>query len=228
MRQAVYGIGTNCQDCGNQAKKDCQYMRCRTCCKSRGFQCRTHVKSTWVAAAKRRERHQHHLVSGGGGIHQSVKRLREDGGGGGGGAVVVSLPNVDQQRICSGLEMGHFPAEVTSPAVFRCVRVGAIGEAEEQLAYQTTVSIGGHVFKGILYDCGPEVGYNQPRGGGESSSTAGDGGNKHRQQLTCGETSVATTTNLDPNVGVVDPSAIFPTPLNALIAGTQFFLPSRS
>lgn len=48
----------NCQDCGNQAKKDCPHMRCRTCCKSRGFQCQTHVKSTWVPAAKRRERQQ--------------------------------------------------------------------------------------------------------------------------------------------------------------------------
>lgn len=53
------GGGMNCQDCGNQAKKDCSHLRCRTCCKSRGFQCQTHVKSTWVPAAKRRERQQH-------------------------------------------------------------------------------------------------------------------------------------------------------------------------
>ncbi|URE16476.1 hypothetical protein MUK42_11091 [Musa troglodytarum] len=50
--------GVSCQDCGNQAKKDCAHLRCRTCCKSRGFQCPTHVKSTWVPAAKRRERQQ--------------------------------------------------------------------------------------------------------------------------------------------------------------------------
>lgn len=54
MRQG----GMNCQDCGNQAKKDCAHLRCRTCCKSRGFQCHTHLKSTWVPAAKRRERQQ--------------------------------------------------------------------------------------------------------------------------------------------------------------------------
>jgi LRP1 type putative zinc finger protein len=47
---------TTCQDCGNQAKKDCSHRRCRTCCKSRGFDCTTHVKSTWVPAARRRER----------------------------------------------------------------------------------------------------------------------------------------------------------------------------
>lgn len=52
------GGGMNCQDCGNQAKKDCAHMRCRTCCKSRGLPCETHVKSTWVPAAKRRERQQ--------------------------------------------------------------------------------------------------------------------------------------------------------------------------
>ena len=33
-------------------------MRCRTCCRSRGLSCPTHVKSTWVPAAKRRERQQ--------------------------------------------------------------------------------------------------------------------------------------------------------------------------
>ncbi|KAG0473229.1 hypothetical protein HPP92_015086 [Vanilla planifolia] len=52
------GAGMSCQDCGNQAKKDCTHLRCRTCCKSRGFHCPTHVKSTWVPAAKRRERQQ--------------------------------------------------------------------------------------------------------------------------------------------------------------------------
>ncbi|KAG6548964.1 hypothetical protein Mapa_009732 [Marchantia paleacea] len=48
--------GTACLECGNQAKKDCLHQRCRTCCKSRGLSCPTHIKSTWVPAAKRRER----------------------------------------------------------------------------------------------------------------------------------------------------------------------------
>ncbi|KAM0069637.1 putative transcription factor STY-LRP1 family [Helianthus debilis subsp. tardiflorus] len=50
------GSTLNCQDCGNQAKKDCTHRRCRTCCKSKGYDCETHVKSTWVPAARRRER----------------------------------------------------------------------------------------------------------------------------------------------------------------------------
>ncbi|WOL03587.1 protein SHI RELATED SEQUENCE 1 [Canna indica] len=32
------GGGMSCQDCDNQANKDCSHMRCRTCYKSRGFQ----------------------------------------------------------------------------------------------------------------------------------------------------------------------------------------------
>ncbi|KAK9108939.1 hypothetical protein Sjap_016999 [Stephania japonica] len=57
MRSSSQG-GVSCQDCGNQAKKDCLHMRCRTCCKSRNLPCQTHVKSTWVPASRRRERLQ--------------------------------------------------------------------------------------------------------------------------------------------------------------------------
>ncbi|KAL2231643.1 UNVERIFIED_CONTAM: Protein SHI RELATED SEQUENCE 7 [Sesamum indicum] len=42
------------------------------------------------------------------------------------------------------------------PAVFRCVRVSSADNMVDQYAYQTSVSIGGHVFTGILYDQGPE------------------------------------------------------------------------
>lgn len=69
----------NCEDCGNQAKKDCEHMRCRTCCKSRGFPCQTHVKSTWVPAARRRERLQQQVVRG-----ETLRRLRDNPTGGGG------------------------------------------------------------------------------------------------------------------------------------------------
>lgn len=58
MSSSSSGGSISCQDCGNQAKKDCVYMRCRTCCKSRGFDCATHVRSTWVPASVRRDRHQ--------------------------------------------------------------------------------------------------------------------------------------------------------------------------
>lgn len=40
-----------CRDCGNRAKKECLFERCRTCCKSRGYRCATHVKSTWTPSS---------------------------------------------------------------------------------------------------------------------------------------------------------------------------------
>jgi len=73
-----------CRDCGNRAKKDCSHRRCRTCCKSRGYDCSTHVRSTWVPASRRRERKMV-VVGGGDGSSGSsgVKRSR----------IVVSPPN---------------------------------------------------------------------------------------------------------------------------------------
>ncbi|RHN38505.1 putative transcription factor STY-LRP1 family [Medicago truncatula] len=35
-----------CQDCGNQAKKDCAYSRCRSCCKNKDFNCHTHIRTS--------------------------------------------------------------------------------------------------------------------------------------------------------------------------------------
>ncbi|KAJ4965166.1 hypothetical protein NE237_017015 [Protea cynaroides] len=221
MRQGAGG-GTSCQDCGNQAKKDCIHMRCRTCCKSRGFQCPTHVRSTWVPASRRRERQQqlasiqqqqpqqqqqhHHQQQLRGEI---PKRPRENPNS----LVCTRLP-----PNTSGMEVGNFPAEVNSPAVFRCVKVSSIDEAEDQYAYQTAVNIGGHVFKGILYDQGPEVHY----GPGESSSAGGG--------LITGTatTAVAMTTSTSAAARMLDPSALYPTPLNAFMAGTQFFPHPRS
>jgi len=67
-----------CQDCGNRAKKDCSYKRCRTCCKGRGFDCSTHVKSTWIPASMRRDRSMV-VAEGGdsdGGASSGTKRQR--------------------------------------------------------------------------------------------------------------------------------------------------------
>lgn len=221
----------SCQDCGNQAKKDCVHMRCRTCCKSRGFQCQTHVKSTWVPAAKRRER-QHQLAS----LqqqeqnqhqhqHQQLQQERENAS-----KRMREIPGPNSSLICTrvvphnasgGMEVGNFPPEVSSPAVFRCVRVSSIGDAEDQYAYQTAVNIGGHVFKGILLDQGPESQYLP----GESSpgTTAPTGLN-----LIGAAHSANTTTALgSPATPFLDPS-LFPAPLNTFMSGTQFFPHQRS
>ncbi|KAK1369546.1 Protein SHORT INTERNODES [Heracleum sosnowskyi] len=123
-----------CADCGNQAKKECINMRCRSCCRNRGFECQTHVKSTWVPVSTRRptlnfpnpKRFRHHCASSSS-THPSLAY-----GG------------------------GDFPAEVTTPATFRCVRVSSEDQdAVDEYAYQASVNIQGHIFKGILYDRGP-------------------------------------------------------------------------
>ena len=127
-----------------------------------------------------------------------------------------------------GLEVGNFPSEVSSPAVFRCVRVSSIDDTDDQYAYQTAVNIGGHVFKGILYDQGPETNYSSM--GGESSS---GGGGVQPLNLIAGAATSPTTTHggaaamVSSAMALLDPS-LYPAPLNSFMAGTQFFQPPRS
>lgn len=177
-------------------------MRCRTCCKSKGFQCQTHVKSTWVPAYRRRQRaqtvspvQQQQLL----GQNPKSKRLREN-------------PS-------TGLEIENFPAEVDSTATFRCFRVSSIDEAVDQLAYQTSVNIGGHVFKGILYDQGPENRYDF----GETSCRE-----LHQEpNLTnAGALTPALASTSGATESLAPPSYSFP--LNAFMSGTQLFLHPKS
>lgn len=179
----------SCQDCGNQAKKDCLHMRCRTCCKSRGFNCQTHIKSTWVPAAVRREKQQQQQQS------SEVQSQRE-------------YPRRQKEKRTSsssaGLQVGDFPAEFNGLATFQCVRVRSIKDAHEEYAYQTAVNIGGHVFRGILYDQGPNKNYNNLTVAGETSA----GINDQRDD------SLATT--------LFDTSN-YPSPLGTFISGMPFF-----
>ncbi|XP_010550439.1 PREDICTED: protein SHI RELATED SEQUENCE 1-like [Tarenaya hassleriana] len=225
LRTGVSG-GVSCQDCGNQAKKDCAHLRCRACCKSRGFECQTHVKSTWVPAAKRRERQQHLAAI----QHQPQTQTQTRG---------ESVPKRQRENLASsslvctrlpantsGLEMGQFPPELSSPAVFRCVRVSSVDvEGEDQFAYQTAVSIGGHVFKGILYDQGPDC-----SGGAAESSSCG--GSQPLNLITAVSSSSPNIGNKggggSSSSGYIDPSSLHPTPINTFMAGTQFFPNPRS
>lgn len=50
--------------------------------------------------------------------------------------------------------MQTLPSQVRAPAVFKCVRVTALEDGEDEYAYQACVTISGHVFKGFLYDEG--------------------------------------------------------------------------
>ncbi|XP_020207133.1 protein SHI RELATED SEQUENCE 1 [Cajanus cajan] len=210
MRAAEGGI--SCQDCGNQAKKDCPHMRCRTCCKSRGYECQTHVKSTWVPASKRRERQQQLAALQEQQQRDISKRPRDPT------ACTARLPS-------SGLEEGHFPAVVSSPAEFRCVKVSCLEEADDRYAYQTAVKIGGHMFKGILYDYGPENSNNNSGNNnymtGETS--AGVGGSQPLNFSVSG--AVASS-----SAALVDPSSLYQAPHNTFMSasGTQFFPHTRS
>ncbi|CDY42257.1 BnaC02g11580D [Brassica napus] len=136
----------SCQDCGNQAKKGCTHMRCRTCCKSQGLDCPTHVRSTWIPAAKRRER------------QQQIETPTGNRNGRGCGVGNIPKRSWDLPDTLDSPEMDGtaFPEEVSSDAHFRCVRMSGTDDGESQFAYQTTVGIAGHVFKGILYSQGPE------------------------------------------------------------------------
>ncbi|XP_062208114.1 protein LATERAL ROOT PRIMORDIUM 1-like [Phragmites australis] len=163
-----------CQDCGNQAKKDCSHNRCRTCCKSRGFDCSTHVKSTWVPAARRRERQQ---LAGSGSASSSPATASA--------AAVASASGSKKARLLSSQTTtshtstsnattprsfdttsshqdasfkDNLPRQVRAPAVFKCVRVTSIDDGEDEYAYQAMVTINGHVFKGFLYDHGVDDG----------------------------------------------------------------------
>ncbi|XP_022153244.1 protein LATERAL ROOT PRIMORDIUM 1-like, partial [Momordica charantia] len=74
------------------------------------------------------------------------------------------------------------PDQVRAPAVFKCVRVTAVeggGGGGNEYAYQAVVRIGGHVFKGYLYDHGVEARDGFPMfsdlhlgGGGDGGSTS--------------------------------------------------------
>ncbi|CAH8385536.1 unnamed protein product [Eruca vesicaria subsp. sativa] len=226
----------NCQDCGNQAKKDCSHMRCRTCCKSRGFDCQTHVKSTWVPAAKRRERQAQlaalpvkrgrEASSGGGDDREDEENV---GQGGGGGSALACIREVYASS--SGFESNHLPPEISLPAVFRCMRVSSIDDEDEEYAYQTAVSIGGHMFKGILYDQGPS---DDHRYSSSPAAVAAETSQYHLNLLASTAAAATTTAVTASNIGnaSVDPSSLYTTvvaPVNSFItSATPFFASPRS
>ncbi|RDX60954.1 Protein LATERAL ROOT PRIMORDIUM 1, partial [Mucuna pruriens] len=173
----VYGPDFRvCQDCGNRAKKDCVFRRCRTCCKGRGYDCSTHVKSTWVPSLRRRERDMTVAVATG-----TAKRPRALVGSSQNatatshssnsnatttpkslatssshqGALSFSFSTPPMMSFDPYASFKHsLPGHVRAPAVFKCHRVSAIGNGEDEFAYSATVHISGHVFKGFLYDHG--------------------------------------------------------------------------
>lgn len=130
-----------------------------------------------------------------------------------------------------GLELGNFPAQLESTALFRCVQVSSVDDPEDLYGYQTAVTIGGHVFKGILYDRGPEATY--VGGGGESSTGGASGSGAAAQQpnpVTVAATAAESSGMLPSAATLYDPSSSIYTaaPISGYMAGTLFFPHQRS
>ncbi|XP_071715038.1 protein EXPRESSION OF TERPENOIDS 1-like [Rutidosis leptorrhynchoides] len=138
-----------CLDCGNKAKKDCFYFRCRSCCRGHGFECQTHVKSTWVPISTRQVmRNTAAAMAASSSAQPHQEHHQQDG---------------QQQYHPPSSSFGfgeHFPIEVSGEATFTRIQVSTSVEENaivEQYAYESSINIGGHVFKGILYDQGPSL-----------------------------------------------------------------------
>ncbi|KAG9139525.1 hypothetical protein Leryth_019243 [Lithospermum erythrorhizon] len=142
-----------CLDCGNQAKKDCGHGRCRTCCKSRGYDCTTHVKSTWIpASSRRRDKHSNSSSA-------SKKPRLVTNCPTGTASEHTSTSNTTTPRSFDSAHQDasfkeSLPEQVQAQAKFKCMRFTAIEDGEDEYAYEALVKIGGHIFKGVLYDKG--------------------------------------------------------------------------
>ncbi|KAF2322518.1 hypothetical protein GH714_017413 [Hevea brasiliensis] len=204
-----------CRDCGNRAKKECEYRRCRTCCKGRGYDCAPHIKSTWVPAARRRERHG---TDGGGGAGGSSGSSSAAGGNkrprenvtttsnsfsisNNNAAAAFSIDNASNYQDASFKQ--SLPSQIRAPAVFRCVRVTTINGGEAEVAYQAMVNISGHVFKGFLYDQGID----------------------EKNLFSCISKMPSSGRNRDSTSPIVDPPDAYPaSATHRLLQGIAFFL----
>lgn len=94
-------------------------------------------------------------------------------------------------------------------------------EDEQEYAYQTAVNIGGHVFKGILYDQGLDQDHHHQLDLLASTATT-----TNAEEIAA-KTAVTVAANTN-NGLMIDPSSLYPYQLNSFIAGTPFFTPPRS
>uniref|UniRef100_A0A1D1Z4Z9 Protein LATERAL ROOT PRIMORDIUM 1 n=1 Tax=Anthurium amnicola TaxID=1678845 RepID=A0A1D1Z4Z9_9ARAE len=240
LAAASSSSSATCQDCGNQAKKDCSHRRCRTCCKSRGLHCATHVKSTWVSAARRRERQASATgpcaATSSASTSGATKKPRLAASD---AALQAAATNTTASRASTsnttttpprsldtgsshqdaGFREGYWPGQVRAPAVFKCVRVTTVEDGEDEYAYQAVVSIGGHLFKGFLYDQGvEEAGSSGVHGGGLDDGTRNSSGSMPNiSDLHLGGGSAAVGgggTALDGGGGLMMGGTAFGNPLN--------------
>ncbi|EER97088.1 hypothetical protein BDA96_02G289500 [Sorghum bicolor] len=147
--------GVRCQECRHRrAKAYCPH--CRSC---RGAVCPGHVKTTsHVPASQCSEGQQATLAASASAAAVDVEPIPNKrprwtalpSAATAAAAAPTTTSSVDQPIATTVLE--RFAREVSLDAVFRRVRLG--GPAEPEVAYYTTVTIAGHVFRGVLYDVG--------------------------------------------------------------------------
>lgn len=107
------------------------------------------------------------------------------------------------------------PGQIRAPAVFKCVRVTAVEDGQDEYAYQAVVKIGGHVFKGFLYDQGLENRDVYPNlselhlGGGAGNGSGGGGGGAGRNGVSSSSP-------------MLDPSDVYVTSGGGLLGGSTY------
>ncbi|RCV12652.1 hypothetical protein SETIT_2G286000v2 [Setaria italica] len=140
-----------CQDCWLLAKAGCAHRRCRSCCGSRGFVCPAHVRpSAHVPASSQCSERQQILAAASASTAAVAAPTRKRPLDAVATPTTTTSSSVGQPAAATVLE--RFAREVTLDAVFRRVR---LGPDDAEVAYHATVTIGGHVFRGVLYDVGP-------------------------------------------------------------------------
>jgi LRP1 type putative zinc finger protein len=100
---------------------------------------------------------------------------------------------------------GRLPPEIRAQALFKCVQLPGVEDGENEFAYQATVKIGGHVFKGVLY--------NQGMDNGGSSALQQQ---RNVADLQLGGRSMPSSSAL------IDPTNLYGNPGSALLGGENF------
>ena len=120
------------------------------------------------------------------------------------------------------------PAEVRMQAVFRCVKLSGVNsDGQDEYAYQTSVKIGGHTFKGLLYDQSLDqptqfntlLGHHAGSGGGQYISN-------DQAELQLGARSSASNMNSS-STGMMDVVGIYGAGGNTLVGGKTLFQSSQ-
>ncbi|XP_004959623.1 protein SHI RELATED SEQUENCE 2 [Setaria italica] len=134
-----------------QQPAGCAHRRCRSCCGSRGFVCPAHVRpSAHVPASSQCSERQQILAAASASTAAVAAPTRKRPLDAVATPTTTTSSSVGQPAAATVLE--RFAREVTLDAVFRRVR---LGPDDAEVAYHATVTIGGHVFRGVLYDVGP-------------------------------------------------------------------------